>query len=139
MPEKGTVRMPATARRIAFLGVVGIVALCFAQATLTNDSIIRSVKEGLGEDLVVTAIQTQPGKYATGLDDMTALKAAGVSEKIIKAMIARSNSSNAPSTTTAVSNENSGALTQKGPELEFQGTVYWLDQGNNKLNPLGAC
>ena len=94
------------------------------------------MKEGLGEDLIVTAIQSQLGKYSTGLDDMTALKAAGVSEKIIKAMIARGGGG-APSATPSTSSGNDVAGSpNKGPEPEFEGTVYWFDRLNNKLTSL---
>lgn len=118
-----------------FFLFVGFAALCFAQAALTNDSIINSVKAGLGEDRIVTSIRAQPGKYSTGLDDLTALKAAGVSEKIIDAMIEKGSGSG-PSTTRAAADNNQAGLTETGPEPEFRGTVYWLDRANNKLNAL---
>jgi hypothetical protein len=41
---------------------------------LTNDSIIKLTKAGLGEDTVVTMVETQPGKYSLGADDIIALK-----------------------------------------------------------------
>ncbi|MGA2196487.1 MAG: hypothetical protein ABSH40_14590 [Bryobacteraceae bacterium] len=64
-----------------------VAALCFGQATLTNDSIVKMVKAGLGEDIILSSIHAQPGRYATGADDLIALKSAGVSDKIIAAMM----------------------------------------------------
>src|ERR1035438_697753 len=64
-----------------------VTALCFSQATLTNDSIIKMVKAGLSEDIVLSSVHSQPGRYATGADDLIALKSAGVSDKIIAAMM----------------------------------------------------
>ncbi|MGD0870943.1 MAG: hypothetical protein ABSB88_15415 [Bryobacteraceae bacterium] len=64
-----------------------VTALCFSQATLTNDSIIKMVKAGLSEDIVLSSVHSQPGKYSTGADDLIALKSAGVSDKIIAAMM----------------------------------------------------
>ena len=64
-----------------------VTALCFSQATLTNDSIMKMVKAGLGEDIVLSSVHSQPGRYATGADDLIALKGAGVSDKIIAAMM----------------------------------------------------
>ena len=64
-----------------------VTALCFSQATLTNDSIVKMLKAGLSEDIVLSSIHSQPGKYSTGADDLIALKSAGVSDKIIAAMM----------------------------------------------------
>jgi hypothetical protein len=66
-----------TAHCSRFFLLISLVALCIAQDALTNDSIVKVVKAGLGEDLVVKTIQAQPGKYSKGLDDLVALKSAG--------------------------------------------------------------
>ncbi len=112
-------------------------ALCIAQTALTNDSIIKMVKAGLGDDVIITVIQAQPSKYSTSSVDLIVLKGAGVSDKIIKAMITKGGDtvvSPGPSPSTST-NESLGAP-ERGPEPEFSGTVYWLDRGSNKLNPL---
>jgi hypothetical protein len=57
---------------------------------LTNDSIMKLVKAGLGEGTIISIVDTQPGKYSVGADDIAALKKAGVSEKVITAMLDRS-------------------------------------------------
>ena len=64
-----------------------VAALCFSQATLTNDAIIKMTKGGLSEDLILSSIHSQPGKYSTSADDLIALKNAGVSDKVIAAML----------------------------------------------------
>src|SRR5882757_4632324 len=58
--------------------------------TMNNEGIIKLVKSGLTEDLILNVIATQPGSYAFGATDLIALKDASVSEKIINAMLARS-------------------------------------------------
>jgi hypothetical protein len=58
-----------------------------APQPLTNDSIIKMVNAGLGESVIISVVSTQPGKYSVGADDIIALKKAGVSEKIIAAML----------------------------------------------------
>jgi hypothetical protein len=63
--------------------------LALAQTALTNDSVIKMVKAGLGDDVVVSMVKGQPGGYSTGPDDLIALKSAGVSDKVIAAMVAR--------------------------------------------------
>jgi len=62
-----------------------------AQQVLDNDAIIKLVKSGIGEDLVVSMIATQPGNYKTAADDVVALKQAGVSDRILSAMVSHGN------------------------------------------------
>ena len=61
--------------------------LAGAQEPLTNDSIIKMVKGGLGEDLILTMIRNQPGRYSLTPDDLVKLKQQGVSEKVLTAMV----------------------------------------------------
>ncbi|CAN5526686.1 hypothetical protein BH10ACI4_BH10ACI4_23650 [soil metagenome] len=58
-----------------------------APKTLTNDSIVRMVKAGLGDDLILQTIAAQPGRYTTDADALVALKGAGVSDRIISGMV----------------------------------------------------
>lgn len=58
--------------------------------TLTNASIIRMVNANLSDDLVIQAINSQPGQYTTDGDALADLKDAGVSERVISAMINKS-------------------------------------------------
>jgi hypothetical protein len=60
--------------------------LAIAQEVLTNDSIQKLVKSGISENLVVSMVQNQPGKYSLTPDEVVKLKQAGVSEKILTAM-----------------------------------------------------
>lgn len=61
--------------------------LVFAQEALTNESIVKLVKAGLGDELIVNMINTQPGNYRVTPDDILNLKEQGISEKILSAMI----------------------------------------------------
>jgi hypothetical protein len=63
--------------------------LLSAQETLTNDSVAKMVKAGLGEGLIVSMIQNQPGKYTLTPDAMVKLKQQGVSDKVLGAMVAK--------------------------------------------------
>jgi hypothetical protein len=54
---------------------------------LNNGSIIRMVGAGLSDDLVLQAIAAQPGQYTTDAEALVDLKDAGVSERVISAMI----------------------------------------------------
>ena len=61
-----------------------------AQEPMNNDGIIKLVKSGMTEDLIISVIQQQPGTYVFGANDLVALKEASVTEKIIAAMLAKS-------------------------------------------------
>jgi hypothetical protein len=56
---------------------------------LNNAAVIKMTKAGLGDDIVLQTVRSQPGDYATGPDDLVALKDAGVSQPVIAAMLAR--------------------------------------------------
>ena len=60
-----------------------------AQEPLNNEGIIKLVKSGMTEELIINVIQQQPGTYAFGANDLVMLKEASVSEKIIAAMLAK--------------------------------------------------
>jgi hypothetical protein len=56
---------------------------------LDNDAIVKMVNAGLGTDVIVTMVQTQPGNYKMGVNETIALKTAGVPDKVIAAMAAK--------------------------------------------------
>lgn len=60
-----------------------------AQEVMNNEAIIKMVKSGLGENLVITMVQNQPGKYVLIPEELTKLKEAGVSERVLAAMAAK--------------------------------------------------
>ena len=62
-------------------------ALATGQSVLTNESIIKMVKAGLGEEVIANSIKAQPGRYQIGPDDLIALKENGATEKVITAMV----------------------------------------------------
>lgn len=64
----------------------------FAQALLTNDSIIKMWKGGVGEAVILSTIKASPASFTTSPDDLLALKAAGVTDKIMEAMLAKRSS-----------------------------------------------
>jgi hypothetical protein len=44
--------------------------LLLAQQTLNNDAVVKMVKMGFGEDLIVNAINHSPGAYDTSMDGL---------------------------------------------------------------------
>jgi hypothetical protein len=95
--------------------------MMFAQQPLTNDSILKLVKAGMGDDLIVNMVNTQPANYSLSAEDLIALKTGGVSEKIISAMVVKSSGAAAP-TVTAVPAPTAGPVNEIG--------VYYKKNGN---------
>ena len=71
------------------VGLTFVTCALFGQEVLDDVAIGRLVKAGIGEQTIIATINQQPGKYALSADDLIALKKAGVSDRIMAAMIAR--------------------------------------------------
>jgi len=97
-------------------------ALCMApqtlkaQSTLNNDAVIKLVKAGLSEDLIISTINSQPGTYDTSTDGLIALKSAGISDKVVNAIISRNSA-----------HETTVQDSKKIQEPEFKGIIAFLD------------
>lgn len=72
---------------------------------LTNDSIVKLANAGLGEETLVSLVNVQKGRYSLGAEDILLLKKAGVSEKVIAAMLNKSTFSAGPASALAASPE----------------------------------
>ena len=60
-----------------------------ARSVMTNDNILRMVKSGLGDALIISVIKSEPGEYSTSPNELVNLKEAGVSESILGAMVVK--------------------------------------------------
>jgi hypothetical protein len=70
--------------------------LLVAQQSLNHDSVIKLAKAGLSEDLIVSTINASPGSYDTSADGLIALKTAGVTDKVVSAIVTKTSSLAAP-------------------------------------------
>ncbi|MGA2276965.1 MAG: hypothetical protein ABSG00_05115 [Terracidiphilus sp.] len=77
--------------RKCILAVVflAICPLLVAQQALNNDSVIKMVKAGLSDDLIVTTINGSTGTFDTSADGIIALKTAGVSDRVVSAIVTK--------------------------------------------------
>jgi hypothetical protein len=84
--------------------------------SLTNDSIVKMVKAGLSDTVIVTTVTTQPGRYSLGADDIIALKKEGVSETVIGAMLTKPaiNGTSAPAAPPSAEVTEVGVYFKKG-------------------------
>ncbi len=67
-----------------------------AQQPLNNDSVIKLVKAGLSDDVIVSTINASAGNYNISPDSLIALKSAGGSDKVISAVIAHASAAPSP-------------------------------------------
>ena len=98
-----------------------LLAICpflVAQQALNNDSIIKMVKAQLSDDVIVTTINASPGAYDTSPDGLIALKQAGVSNKVIDALVAKSTS--AASAPTSIDSIAPSTPTHPHPRPRFR-------------------
>ena len=86
--QRSPINNPMKTLCIVALSIVFLSSLS-AQEVLNNDSIVKLVKAGMSEEIVLNMVKTQPAKFELGADEVLALKTGGVSEKIISAMILR--------------------------------------------------
>lgn len=111
--------------------------LASAQQALDDDAVLKMMKGGLSDDLIVQTINAQPGHYATTPDDLMRLKQAGVSDKVMGAMITRNS---APATSSAAAPATSAAA-PSGGVAGFTGVdeigVYYKDPSGHwsQLSP----
>ena len=75
---------------ILTLLVLGASGALIAEQPLNNDSVIKLVKAGLSDDLIVSTINASPGAYDASADGLIALKQAGVDDTVAAAIVAKS-------------------------------------------------
>jgi hypothetical protein len=109
------------------LFVCGIAA--YAQDMLNDESIVKMVKAGLSEDLIVSMIKNQPGKHTLTADDVVKMKGQGVTEKELGAMITKGS---APAASAPASGKANGpAVAIAGLDLpeDLEIGVYYKKAG----------
>lgn len=77
-------------KKLPALALLAISPLIFAQQEMNNDAVIKLLKAGLSDDLIVTTINASPGKYDLSADALTALRNAGADSKVISAVLMKS-------------------------------------------------
>jgi hypothetical protein len=123
--------------RKCFIALV-FLALCpllVAQQALNNDAVIKLVQARLSDDLIVSTINASPGTFDTSADGLITLKRAGVSDKVVSAVVMKSSGSApaAPSPRTASLADNGSAIAASAnpddPASYHDPGVYLLTTG----------
>lgn len=116
----------------------------FAQEAMTNDAVIKLLKAGLSEELVVTTINSSPGNYDTSANALIALKKAGAGDKVVAAMILKASGATpaaAPAAAAAGTADVTPAITLAPGALPAgvdSVGVYYLDKGGNHWQEVPA-
>jgi hypothetical protein len=99
--------------------------MLFAQQSLNNDSVIKLVKAGLSDDLIVTTINGSAGTYDTSANGLIALKKAGASDKVVSAIVLKGAglSSTAPGTGATASTAAPGT-NPDDPAVAHEAGIY---------------
>ena len=78
--------MPRVALAAGFFLFGGLLV---AQTALSNDSVIKLIKAGLSDDLIVSTVNAVQGTFDTSADGLISLKAAGASDKVISVIVSK--------------------------------------------------
>ena len=89
-------------KRIVLL--LSVTLALFCQEAINNEGIIKLVKSGMSEDLILNVIRQRPGNYTVGANELVSLKDNGVSEKVIAAMLDKAKPEGAPDVAAPKSN-----------------------------------
>ncbi len=92
------------------------------QLLMNNDSVIKMVKAGMSDGIIVSTINSQPAHFTLSANDLIALKQAGVSDAVMAVMIAKNNPSSA-------SAAQGGALAANTGNFPTDIGVYYKSKG----------
>jgi hypothetical protein len=112
---------------LASLMMVTYVPAQTAPQPLTNDDVVSLAKEGLSENTIISAIQSQNNNFDLSANGLIGLKKHGVTGGVIDAMLAASKAPAAPV---------AAAPVQAAPAVAGQPYVTIRDGGANKPLPL---
>jgi len=121
-------------RKVILAVILSVFSSVFAAAqALNNDAIVKMIKAGLSEGVIVATVNASPGSYDTTGDALIALKTAGASDRVITAIILKSSgaaSLSAPNASSAsgAQPDPAGAPVLSGlpPAVDSVG-IYYLD------------
>jgi len=103
-----------------------------AQQAVNNSSVIKMVKAGLSEDIIVATINSSPGSYDTSPDGLIAMKKAGVSDRVISVILAKSTGAAAPAPAAAAPVAAAPAPQPSGPPPGVNAIgVYYKGSGGS--------
>jgi hypothetical protein len=107
------------------LGLVVLCPILIAQQALNNDGVIKLIKAGLSDDLIVSTINGSPGSYNTSADGIIALKQAGASDKVIAAIVLKSSGASAAAGTAPQASTAAAGTNPDDPNAAHEAGIYF--------------
>lgn len=104
--------------------------MLIAQQALTNDGVLKLVKAGLSEDLVISTINASPANFDTSANGIVALKTGGATDKEISAILLKESGA----TAAPAANQPAAVTNGLPPGIDSIG-VYYKDK-NGAWTPL---
>jgi hypothetical protein len=125
--------------RKCFLAVV-FLAFCpllFAQQALDNNAVVKLIKAGLSDDLIVNTIKLSPGNYDTSANGLIALKKANASDKVIGAILLKaSGAAPAASNPSAPDASNPSAVQANGLPAGIEDVGVYIKDSSGAWAPM---
>ncbi|HEU0122254.1 MAG TPA: hypothetical protein VFQ91_17115 [Bryobacteraceae bacterium] len=112
--------------------------LLLGQDSMTNDGVIKLVKSGMSEELIVNIIRQQNGVYSLGATELVQLKEAGVSEKLIAEMLEKGKAAPATAAGTADAGTKRASINSPGLYYKKNGEYFELIQEEVEWKTSGA-
>src|SRR5215469_15155991 len=105
----------------------------FGQTPLSNDAVLKMVKAGLADDVIINMIGSQPSHFTVAPDDLINLKSQGVSDKVIGAMVTKNSTPASPGAAApAPAAAANGAPTEMGVYYNKKGA--WVELTSEIVN-----
>jgi hypothetical protein len=100
------------------------------QQSLNNAAVIKLANSGLSDDLIVTTINASAGAYDTSVDGMIALRNAGVSNKVVSALVMKASAAPPPPTEQTAATQTMSGVPPAGAQSFISGSVPATPTGN---------
>lgn len=107
---------------ILVLAILTFCPILVAQA-LNNDAVVKLAKAGMSEDVIVSTINASTGAYDTTANGLISLKTAGLSDKVISAIVMKASGAIAAAAPSAVGTALPAGIDDVG--------VYYKDKAGN--------
>lgn len=103
---------------------------------MTNSDVVKMAKMGFGNEVIEAKVTQAPAvDFKLEVDDLSKLKAAGVSQSVISAMLKRSTASAAPAAASAPAGPPPGMYGPNGMPMTFgAGNVKLVATGQNPVD-----
>lgn len=111
-------------RKVLFIfALLAVCPILIAQA-LNNDAIIKLVKAGLSDDLIVSTINASAGAYDATANGLIALKTAGASDKVVTAIVLKSSGATVPAPAGQLASSTPANTNPDDPNSPHEAGIY---------------